>query len=89
MCIRLNIDCDYMLLFHVFIGVYFPGIIISSPDFQQIAEKDIHFRRCQRAADRQGSALSKHTAACFAPMWQNNQELKGKLLFSCFTVTFS
>ena len=36
-----------------------------------------------------GSALSEHTAACFAPMWQNNQELKGKLLFSCFTVTFS
>ena len=32
MCIRLNIDCDYLLLFyptHVFIGVYFPGIIIS------------------------------------------------------------
>ena len=21
-------------------------------------------------------------------MWQNNQELQGKLLFSCFTVTF-
>ena len=32
MCIRLNIDCGYLLLFyptHVFIGVYFPGIITS------------------------------------------------------------
>ena len=36
MCIRLNIDCDYLLLFyptHVFIGVYFPGIIISRSKF--------------------------------------------------------
>ena len=32
MCIRLNIDYDFLILFypsHVFIGVYFPGIIIS------------------------------------------------------------
>ena len=110
------------LLTHAFIGVYFPGIIISrlklhvehrllfkvrrqhiwparaglssstrnrthsrgstrSPDLQQIAEKDIHFERCQRATDRQGSALSEHTAAWFAPMWQNNQNWRVSYCF--------
>ena len=132
MCIRLKIDCDYLLLFyptHVFIGVYFPGIIISrskfhvehlmffkvktttrmtactglssstrngthsrgstrSPDFQQIAEKDIHFRGCQRAAVRQGSAFPKHTAAWFAPMWQNNQDLRVSYRFLALLLLF-
>ena len=62
--------------------------ISRSPDFQQIAEKDIHFRGCQRAAVRQGSAFPKHTAAWFAPMWQNNQDLRVSYRFLALLLLF-
>lgn len=53
----------------------------KSTDLQQVAEKNIHFRRCQRTTDRQGAVLSEYTATWFAPMWQNNQNRRVSYCF--------
>ena len=56
--------------------------------FSKSQRKTYTFRRRQRAADRQDSALPKHTAAWFAPMRQNNQDWRVSYCFLALLLLF-
>ena len=56
--------------------------------FSKSQRKTYTFRRRQRAADRQGSALPKHTAAWFAPMRKNNQDWRVSYCFLALLLLF-